>query len=71
MIERAQALALVNNPAFDAVFDAYESQLFDQWIACNAEPDLVRLHLKAEVAREVKTQLKNTVIEINDRNSAA
>lgn len=68
---RAQVRQVVDSPAFDQVFDDYEGQLFIQFMS---EPDPVareRLYAKCQVAREVKQQLKNTVVDINGSDAAA
>lgn len=69
-LNRQKALALVESPAFDEVFDDYEAQIFAQWLSCTDEDELYRLHMKAQVAREVKQQLKNTAVDINGTDTA-
>ena len=70
-VNKRQVAQVVDSPAFDAVFTEYEGQIFEQWIACNDDAELVRLHMKASVAREVKQQLKNTVVSFNGTSDAA
>jgi len=67
-----QARRLVENPAFEAVFDEYEGRCFAQWMNATDQAEREAIHAKASVAREVRNELKNTAIDIhgNDRTAA-
>lgn len=70
-LNQNQALQLVENPAFDAVFDEFESDCFRLWLSTESWEERERLYAKAQVAREVKQALKNKAVDNGIHGRAA
>ncbi len=71
-INRDQARQLTQSPVVDAVFDEYEGALFMHWASATSPDERERIYSKYQVVREVKQQLKNTAVDIDEhgRNTA-